>query len=322
MNKSIDAVGGQAIEVAETLALFSTLEGSAQSLEALATRLEVSRRGLRPLLFLLCSIGLLEEREGKFSLSPDCQDFLSQEWPQQKTDRCRSLPWENLERAVRTGRCVVSPIEGEADGGSFFSGVVDTLFQLHSPMAQHLDKELPSTIHRVLDLGAGSAVWSLGLLSQRDHVQAVAVDSAKVLNEVTRPFVQKHGLSQRFELRPGDYHEVDLEAEHYDLVYLGHVIHSEGWDASRELLARCFRSLKEGAILAIAEWVGSEPRGLDYHANLFDLNMLMFTEHGLVFSASEMEDLVQEAGFRDLRWVRGPGRHPVLLAHKAEAKSV
>ena len=207
-------------------------------------------------------------------------------------------------------------IEGKSDAGNFFSGIVETLYRLHSGLARHLAGKLPPDIEKVLDLGAGSAVWSLGLATQREGVKVVAVDHAKVLDEVTLDFVKRCSLQERYELRPGSYHEVELEESFYDLIYLGHVIHSEGWEASRKLMKRCFRTLRPGGLLAIAEWVGSEPRELDYHANLFDLNMLMFTEHGLVFTAGEMEQLGGEAGFSDFEWVKGPGQYPVLLTRK------
>jgi SAM-dependent methyltransferase len=314
---SIDAVGGKAIEVAETLGLFSSLQQSGGDIEELALRLQVSVRGLRPLLFLLSSIGVVSQRGDQFLLAPETSEFLKNQWPARRDELPQPADWEQLEGAVRTGRCVRPAIEGESDGGSFFTGIVDTLFRLHSGMARHLHHELPYSIRKVLDLGAGSAVWSLGLLTQREEVMAVAVDHSKVLQEVTSRFVHEKGLAERFELRAGSYHDVELEAEGYDLVYLGHVIHSEGWDATRSLLLRCLKTLQPGGILAIAEWVGSEPRSQDYHANLFDLNMLMFTEAGLVFSAAEMERLVTEAGFLNPRWITGPGRHPVLLAEKA-----
>ena len=44
--------------------------------------------------------------------------------------------------------------------------------------------------------------------------------------------------------------------------------------------------------------------------------MLMFTQHGLVFTARELEHLVTEGGFRSLTWVDGPGKYPVLEARR------
>lgn len=312
----LDVVGGRCLQTADAIGLLSRLVRGKADPATLSEELEVSERGLRPLLYLLASVKVLSQDEKAYSLTPAGQEFLDTRWPQLK-DTVPSAPdWEQLELAVRTGTCVRPAIEGQTDGGNFFSQIVDTLFRLHSPLAQAVADELPAGLRRVLDLGAGSAVWSLAYVRRHPGSEAVAVDHPKVLEEVTRRFLEDHKSAEQYELRPGSYHTVDLERDHYDLVYLGHVIHSEGWEASRSLLSRCLQALKPGGRLVVAEWVGSEPRSLDYHANLFDLNMLMFTEKGLVFTASEMEQLCLQAGFEIERWIKGPGQYPVLLARK------
>lgn len=317
MIRTVDAVGGKAVQVASQLGLFEALETSPHTIQSLAKVSSCSERGMRSLLYLLASMGLLKQDGEMFLLGEATPNYLEKEWPDVHRELPQSPDWENLEEAVRTGRCVRPAIEGESDGGDFFSGVVDTLFGFHWPLAQALAQELPDTLAHVLDLGAGSAVWSLALVVERPEIRAVAVDHAKVLDEMTKKFVSDKKVAERYELRPGSYHEVELEHEHYDIVYLGHIVHSEGWEASRSLLKRCLETLKPGGYLAIAEWLGSEPREKDYHANLFDLNMLMFTEKGLVFSRAELEEMVSTAGFDSYRWVTVPGKYPVLLAQKA-----
>jgi len=313
----LDPVGVKAVETGLNIGLFHRMTGTPEQPSTLASDCGVSERGLRPLLYLLGSIGLLQEdKDGLFSLHPETEHFLSETWAGQEEKVTVPEEWRNLEQAVRTGRCVRPPIEGEEDGGNFFSGVVETLFGLHSKIAWALEANLPGSINRVLDLGAGSAVWSLGIAAQRNDVSVVAVDLEKVLEKTTRKFVERYDATDRYEFRSGSYHAVPVEEEHYDLIYLGHIIHSEGWEASCSLIQRCRKALRSGGLLAIAEWVGSKPRSADYHANLFHLNMLMFTENGLVFDAQEMEELCREAKYEHLRWVKGPGKYPVLLAQK------
>ncbi|MFA5506980.1 MAG: methyltransferase [Vulcanimicrobiota bacterium] len=311
----IDPVGKRAIEVALEFGVIDALRESSGRVDGLAQRCGVSVRGLKPLLALLASLGLLWENHGEFSWSEEGEQFW-REWSQTRLQIPDAPDWQGLDQAVRTGAPARPPIEGEEDGGDFFSGVVSTLFDLHLPVARSFAAQLPP-LRRVLDLGAGSGVWSLAVARERPEVRVTAVDRRRVLEETTRPFLKKHGVLEQYELRAGSYHTVELEEGGYDLVYLGHVIHSEGWEASRSLLARARAALRPGGLLAVAEWIASEPRSADYHACLFDLNMLMFTRHGLVFTAREMERLVLEAGFQDPAWV-GSGKYPVL---RAEAPS-
>lgn len=316
MSLNLDPVAAKAVETAVSLKIIDFITQTDCDVAELAEELSLSERGLRPLLYFLCSVGLLEQIGDRFRLLAVGKEFLETEWETQRARIVSSPDWEHLEDAVRTGRCVRPAIEGASDGGVFFSGIVDTLYRLHSGLADAVAAELPASLSPVLDLGAGSAVWSLHYAKRHPAVEVVAVDHANVLRQVTERFVREHSLASRYEMRAGSYHEVALEPDHFSLVYLGHVIHSEGPQASRALLTRCCHALKRGGTLVIAEWVGSQPRGLDYHANLFDLNMLMFTENGLVFTASEMEELCREAGLEIERWVKGPGQYPVLVAQK------
>lgn len=312
---TIDAVGGRAIEVAQTLKLFSCLE-SAKEVAELCQSCGAHPRGLRTLLYLLTSMGLLEQQGKSFVARPGLAQFLLEQWPAKKASLPSPPQWEALEQAVRTGGCVRTPIESESDGGDFFSDIVGTLFHLHWPTARALHSRLAEDVATVLDLGAGSAVWSLGLVTQRDEVSAVAVDHAKVLDDITMGFLAKKGVQDRYELRAGSYFEVELEPARYDLVYLGHIVHSEGPEQSRTLLQRCYQTLKPGGTLVVAEMLGSEPRGKDYTSNLFELNMLMFTERGCVFTKTELEKLTGDCGFDSPEWVDGPGQYPVLLVRK------
>lgn len=311
----IDAVSGRVIEVALEMGVFSELRAEPQSLSQLACSLGASERGLRPALSVLASLSLLDDSNDIYVLKDKTPSFLSEQWPKIQQQLPQAGDWVELEKAIRTGNCVRKPIEGHSDGGDFFSGIVDTLFGLHWPLASRLAKHLPSKVERVLDLGAGSAVWSLGLCTQREKVGCVAVDMKKVLLEVTSRFVTEKGLEEAYELRAGSYHEVPLEEDHYDVVYLGHIVHSEGWQASRTLIARCFKALKSGGHLVISEWLASQPRSADYSANLFDLNMLMFTENGLVFTKGELVNLCEEAGFTQPVWAE-VGQYPPLIVEK------
>jgi ubiquinone/menaquinone biosynthesis C-methylase UbiE len=207
-------------------------------------------------------------------------------------------------------------VEGGGDGGDFFAGVVPALFAMHWPDASWLAERIPAQVNRVLDLGAGSGVWSLALAKLRSHVRVVAVDRRKVLDEVTSAFLTEHGVLGQYELRAGDYHAVELEPEGFDLVYLGHLLHADGWALSRNLLSRAFSAISPGGYLAVAEILASEPRSKDYAANVFDLNMLMLTENGVVFTAKELVGLLTEAGFESTQWMAGPGDYPILLARK------
>lgn len=314
----LDPISGRAIQVALDIGLLEPLLSGPKTRAELAVVTGCAERGLRPLLYLLASFGILEiVGEQEYALAKDALRYIGYEWPAAWAAFPEIPEYAELERAVRTGRPIRSPVESSGDQGEFYAGVTPTLFDLHWPDAEYLADQIPVRTSKVLDLGAGSAVWSIALATNRPTVQVVAVDRARVLSDVTTGFLQAGGVFGNYELRPGDYHNVRLESSYYHLVYLGHLLHADGWDASRKLLDRSFKALAPGGQVAIAEVLGAEPRSDDYAANVFDLNMLMLTENGLVFTAAELEELVATSGFVEWEWIQGPGDYPVLLASKA-----
>ena len=310
----LDPISGRALEVAQQVGLIGRLETSPATLEELAVDCDCSSRGIEALLYLLASAGFLKLEDDRFALASGLLEYLRESYPEEWALFPVIPEYEEMLNAVRTGRPIRAAVEGSQDEGEFFSAMTPALFDLHWPDADFLSKRIDPKVLTVLDLGAGSAVWSLPLAKSRSEVRVVAVDRAKVLESVTRDFVDGHGVLEQYEFRSGDYHEVELEQARYDLVLLGHLLHADGWEGSRRLLQRAKAALALGGYLAVAEILASDPRDQDYAANVFHLNMLMLTEEGVAFSRAELEGLAKEAGFRDLEWIQGPGDYPVLLS--------
>src|SRR5437867_3565850 len=86
----------------------------------------------------------------------------------------------------------------------------------------------------VFVVAAGSGVWGIALAQKSPQVRVTAVDWAKVI-PVTRRYAERFGLLDRFSFVEGDIAEADFGSGH-NLATLGHILHSEGTDRSRQLL--------------------------------------------------------------------------------------
>jgi hypothetical protein len=80
--------------------------------------------------------------------------------------------WSKLGGVVKSGRPVLH-INQEQEGSSFFLRFVEDIFPIHYPGAQALARALglesePVPIS-VLDLAAGSGVWSVAIAQQSPH---------------------------------------------------------------------------------------------------------------------------------------------------------
>ncbi len=167
---------------------------------------------------------------------------------------------------------------------------------------------------RVLDLAAGSGVWGIAQAQCSDAVHVTVVDWEGVL-PATRGTVAKFGLSERFTFVEGDLDEADFGTGH-DVAILGHILHSEGKDRSRALIAKTFKALKSHGTIAIAEFLVNPDRTGPLGGLLFAVNMLVHTDTGDTYSFEEISEWLTEAGFVNPRTLEAPGPSRLILANK------
>jgi hypothetical protein len=219
---------------------------------------------------------------------------------------------------VRTGR-PSHHINDEADGTRFFTQFVEDIFPIHYPAARTLARALDvgnaTAPLSLLDLAAGSGVWSAALAKESSLVSVTAVDWPGVI-PITRRVTQREGLAERYRFVAGDLLAAEFGSGH-SIATLGHILHSEGEQRSRRLLQKTFAALESGGTIAIAEILVDGDRKGPLPALLFAVNMLVNSEEGNTFSLEEITDWLREAGFEQT--VEAPGLAPrIILATKAK----
>jgi ubiquinone/menaquinone biosynthesis C-methylase UbiE len=166
----------------------------------------------------------------------------------------------------------------------------------------------------VLDLATGSGVWGIAVAQASPDVHVTAVDWPQVL-EVTKKIATRFGVVDRFNFSPGDLLEADFGANH-GLATLGHILHSEGEERSRELLKKTFQALAPGGMIAVAEFLVNADRTAPLSGLIFSINMLVNTETGRTYSFEELSDWLRQAGFIEPRLMEVPAVSPLVLANK------
>jgi ubiquinone/menaquinone biosynthesis C-methylase UbiE len=168
---------------------------------------------------------------------------------------------------------------------------------------------------RILDVAAGSAVWSIPFVLKCFSGQVTAVDFAPVL-DVARKYVRRFGMEDRYTFSDGDIREVDFGVDKYDFVLLGHICHSEGASWSKRLIEKCYRALKADGRLLIMDYVVDEERKTELIPLLVALNALLGTDEGDTFSFSDYKRWLIETGFSDVQSLQIEGHSPVILGVK------
>jgi hypothetical protein len=124
---------------------------------------------------------------------------------------------------------------------------------------------------------------------------------------------QRHGVADRLRTAAGDLMEADFGAGH-QVATIGHILHSEGRERSRQLLRRTFVALAPGGTVVISEFLPNDERTGPPTPLIFAVNMLVHTSAGDTFTFAEIAEWLREAGFANVRLLESPAPSPLILA--------
>ena len=310
------------IEAAMRHRVFDVLARQPLMLDALAQATGASARGLGAIVDVLVGFGLLARDDaGRFALTPESDAFLVSQRPGFIGGIFRHMSTQLMPNWMRLADIVASGKPARAgnsatEGAAFFADFVEDLFPLSYPAACALAAALglaeASALVSVLDVAAGSGVWGIALAQASPWVRVRAIDWPEVL-PVTRRIAERFGVGDRLTTIAGDLHTADFGAGH-QIVTLGHILHSEGAERSRALLARCHAAMAPGGTIAIAEFLVDADRRGPMRGLIFAVNMVVNTEAGGTYSFEEIAAWLTEAGFADPRQLSAPGPSPLILA--------
>jgi predicted O-methyltransferase YrrM len=309
------------IETAIRYRIFDILDNGARTLDALCAETGTSPRGLRAVLNALVGLDVLsKDNAGRYALTEEAAAFLVTGKPTYHgaffllTTERMLASWGQLHEVVRTGRPAYH-INQEQEGTNFFLHFVEDIFPIHYAGAQALARALAATLApvpiSVLDLAAGSGVWSVALAQQMPQIRVTAVDWPGVIG-VTKKITARYGVADRYTFVAGDLRTADFGDGHM-IGTLGHILHSEGEERSRRLLKKTFDALAPGGTIAIAEILVDGDRKAAVLALIFAVNMLVNSDQGDTFSFEEIRDWLQDSGFEGIRTIAAPGLAPLLI---------
>jgi len=313
----------RALVAAVELDVFSHIAKGKRTVKEVAEAAGASPRGLARLLDALAAIGYLCKTGIRYGLQPVSAAFLV---PGKKAyigamTESVSLTWDtwkNLTESVRSGRSAEAMNVAE-EGKVFFPKLVMGLFPGNFAASTAGVSRLPEKerrkIHSILDVAAGSGAWSLAFARAIPQARVTTVDFAE-MTPITRGFAEKLGVADRYEFLEGDMRQVDFGHDAYDLVILGHIVHSEGETHGKELLRKSYTALRPAGKLLIAEFVPNDARTGPAMPLLFGLNMLLQTEEGNVFTLREYRAWLKAAGFRKVTTIPVPPPSTLILAIK------
>ena len=307
------------LTAAVQLDVFSALTDGPKEAQEVAERAGATPRGTRMLLDALTGMQLLAKDYGRYRLGPLAQRYLGRRSPDYLGSLFESdalwRAWTGLTEAIRTGR-PAQRVDEQEQAQEFFPILVRSLHVANRGPAERLAQALGVADRRplaVLDVGCGSGIWGIAVAEAAPHARVTALDYPRVL-ELTREYASRHRVQDRFDYLAGDLRTADLGEARFDLSILGNIVHAEGEEASRALMARLRGAMRPGGLIVIADMVPNDERTGPIYPLLFALNMLVNTEAGDTFTLTQYTEWLLAAGFAQVRTCEIGSHSPAIVA--------
>ena len=284
------------------LDIFTNIEDSGSPSSQIANTLNLNEHACERLLNGLVSLGFLTKQNQIYFNTDESSTFLSRKGSDYLGGLMHSNhlwnTWSNLTEVVRTGKSA-HPAEINERGDEWLFSFITAMHDRAMKQApQQLRKIDLSGINTMLDIGGGSAAYSMAFISLKPDMEATVFDLPNVV-PITKQFIDKEGFSDKIKIYTGDY-TVDELPGGFDLLFLSAIIHSNSLEVNKDLIRKCFRALNTNGKIIIQDWVMNNDRTQPASGAIFAINMLVGTEAGDCFTELEVTDMLEDAGFKNI----------------------
>jgi 2-polyprenyl-3-methyl-5-hydroxy-6-metoxy-1,4-benzoquinol methylase len=202
--------------------------------------------------------------------------------------------WSHLPAFLATGE-PFGPFDGNLEERErSYVVAAEALERLFGIPAAELAARLPGAPARILDVGAGSGVWSLSM-AERCGAVVTTLDLPGVA-ELFLSRAAARGLGERADAIVGDFNTTELPAESFDRVVLANVIHLEPPARARSLIARAAAAVAPGGDLVVIEPIGRETPRRERGAAIYALHLALRTREGWAHRPPEITEWLRDAG--------------------------
>jgi hypothetical protein len=293
------------VQVAVELGIFDCLVAGPLGAAEIASELDLDERGTELLVNALVALRLLRKHGESYVLSAIAKTYLVNGSPTAvcgmiRFESARWGDWARLAEAVRLGKPSRESdmYQGKSEETEAFVTAMDSLVKARGDaeiLAQRLDFH---NVTKLLDIGSGPATYPICFCRRWPMLRATVFDLPGTL-ALTHGYVRGAGLQERFTLIPGDYRRDEIPGR-YQIIFLSNIIHGEGVEENRKLIAKLAAALEpQGRIIIkdhILELNGSEPPV----GAIFSLLMLLTTEAGRCYALDEVTDWLKSAGLQKI----------------------
>ena len=310
----------------ESRALLTALEldvftavGSGATAAEVAQKISTHPRATEMLLNALVAMGLLVKQQGVFRDTPATARYFAEGSKDNARPGLIHIAniwhrWSNLTDCVRAGTAVGHQEMAER-GDDWTEPFIAAMHRNAAERAPLVVQAVGATaVERLLDVGGGSAAYSIAFAQANEKLHATVLDLPTVL-PIAQGHINAAGLAGRVETRAGDLRRDPL-GKGFTMVLVFAICHMLSPEENQDLFRRCFEALEPQGRVVIQDFILEPDKTAPKQAALFALNMLVGTPAGSTYSHEEYSAWLREAGFHEVRQIRLPGPSSLMVGRR------
>ena len=280
------------------LKIFTLLDKHMMTSEEVAQKINANQRSTDRLMNALCAMGILKKVHGKFYNTDLASKYLIEGKPEFMVGLYHTNnlwdSWSNLTNSVIKGSSLINH-QNKTEKDNWVEAFIGAMHYRGVNQGKILAMMIDFTnVKQMLDVGGGSAAFSMEIVKKNPAINAVVLDLSYVI-PLTKRYVSESGLSDKFDFIEGDYLTRDFEGS-YDLILLSAIVHINSYEQNKLLIKKCADALNKNGMIIISDFVMTDDRTKPYHGALFSLNMLVGTANGDTYTEKEMREWFELAG--------------------------
>lgn len=309
------------ISAAEQLKIFDTLCNTPAASNEIANELNIQIEKLETILYALVSLGLVQMNRKGFYIE-EYFDILNPSAPRNQLGYIRHATtmmkkWENLTLAAKNTQIKIENFEaitGEEEKAT--EAFIQAMNANAIPQAKYIVTHFEFHHSMILDIGAGAGTYSIAVGKQFPSAHGVLLDLPSV-SKIIAGNIQMNHLGDRFHVVSHDYNDGLDQNQSYSDVFLFAVAHQENDGNLDNLLKRVFDRLKPGGRLFLSSFFLNDDKASPEFSVFFAVEMLVMSPNGKVYTHTEIDGKLRNAGFLDIKRIDDvPGPSTLYIAGK------
>jgi 2-polyprenyl-3-methyl-5-hydroxy-6-metoxy-1,4-benzoquinol methylase len=304
---------------------FNWLNKKPADLATICRDLKIKERPADVMLTLFKAYGFIKENAGKFYPTDTARDYLANDSSFDLSSYVSSLMnrpiCADMQKVLQTGKPAnwaaakvgkdwASSMEDDAFAESFTAGMNSRGAYLASGVVKAVNLK---GFKSLLDIGGASGIYTAALVKANPHLKAAVFEKPPV-DKVAQYSLKKLKMNDKINVVAGDVFK-DTLPDGYDVHFISHVLHDWDLPEVKTILRNSYHHLKSGGMIVLHDAHINKTKTGPLSVAEYSV-LLMFLSEGKCYSIDEMQELLTEIGFKDIKYKPTILNRSIITARK------